>query len=168
MSQPPRRSSYRFCLGATLLAAALFVTVGCGGSGSKTSGNGSTVTGVNITKAELILQGDADCRRTDRIQDRGVAIYTHHHPEKVTSIEDQEEVLLNVAFPPIEEEIDRLAALGAPKGEQARVHAIIGGFKNALVVSKKHPSSLLLGEGAFVRPDQLAGRYGFKDCAKAL
>jgi hypothetical protein len=147
--------------------ALLLAVVGCGGSDS-TAATKAPSSSSAITKGELIRKGDAICRKTDEVQKVAVAAYEKKHG-KVRALGDVEKMLVKVALPPIETEIEELAALGAPRGDINKIHAIIDGFEKALHGAEKNPTTLLgSDEGEFAAPDKLAGIYGFKDCAKAL
>lgn len=141
---------------------------GCGGSESTAASGDSTLVSGGITKAELIKQGDAICRKTDEVQKEALAAYVEKHG-KAIALQDVEKALAKAALPPIRTEIEELAALGAPQGAEFQIEVIITGLEKALRGAEKHPGTLLgTGEGEFVTPDKLAGAYGFKDCAKAL
>jgi hypothetical protein len=147
-----------------LAAVACAALAGCGGSDSSATASTNTT----ITKAQLIKQGDAICRKTDTIQREALAAYTKKHGEP-TAFGALGKMLAKVALPPIGTEIEELAALGAPKGDELQIEVIISGFEKALKGAEERPNTLLdSGEGEFARPDKLAGNYGFKDCAKAL
>jgi hypothetical protein len=151
-----------FALASTAL---LFALAGCGDSTAASKASPSTS---SITKAELIMKGDAICRRTDTVQRGAVAAYERKHG-KVTAIGEVEKMLAKVALPPIGTEIRELAALGAPDGNELQIKAIIVGFEKALKRAENNPGTLLgTDEGEFAAPDKLAATYGFKDCAKAL
>lgn len=155
-------------MGAVLLTAAILVVVaGCGGTDSTAAINSPSKSS-GITKAELIKRGDAICRKTDTVQKEAFAAYNEKHGEATTS-KELEKALVKSALPPIEAEIEELAALGAPRGDELQINAIVAGFEKALKGAEKHPDTLLgTDEGEFAQPDKRAGTYGFKDCSKAL
>lgn len=158
-----------------LVSVALLALAGCGSRGSSTAGSDQSTLRADrstpaITKAELIGRGDAICRKTDMTQKAAVNAYSKQNPGKLLGKANQEVILKKVAFPPIAVEIEELSALGAPQGDEGVVDAIITGLETALDEAQSDPSTLLVGfgEGPFAKPDKLAGKYGFKDCAKAL
>ena len=154
------------------IMAAIAISVGlaaCGGGSSSTDGGGSTTADPGITKAELIKQGDAICTATDKKQDAALKAYEKKHPNQLPDTATIEKTIKVVALPPIQAEIEELAALGAPAGEQLRVNQIIDGFEKAVKVATAKPGVLNEeGEGPFTAPDKLAAAYGFKACAQAL
>lgn len=166
-----KRSNQVLPLCVIAVAAALTLVaalVGCGGSDSTAASNSGSSEHGGITKAELIKQGDAICRKTDEVQKKALAAYEKKHG-KTTAFGEIEKALVKVALPPIGTEIEELAALGAPLGDELQVEVIITGFEKALKGAEKHPNTLLgTDEGEFATPDKLAGIYGFNDCAKAL
>jgi len=159
-------------LAAALLAiAALFTVAACGGGDSTESSgsDGASVSGPAITKAELIKQADALCRKTDEIQKQRMSAYTTEHPEALSSKAALGVAMKEVALPPVHAEIEGIADLGMPPGDDAKLTAILGGMESALRAAEANPNSLVsFTEGPFISPGKLAARYGFKDCAKAL
>jgi hypothetical protein len=163
-------------VGAAIAVA--LILGGCGGTGSSDPSAGtvskegevSSASSPSPTKAEFIKRGDAICRKTDTIQKESLDAYTEQHPGEIKSVADQEKIIIQVALPPIKTEIQELAALGAPKGDEAKIQEIISGLEDALQAAERAPLTLLgtEGEGEFAKPDKLAESYGFVDCAKAL
>ncbi len=156
-AKPVRRTAL---LTVLMGLAAVIVLAGCGGS--------SAADDPSITKAELITRGDAICRQTDVIQKERLAAYEKAHPKVFLGGAAGEKALRLTVFPPIGVEIKKVAALGIPGGDRVQLHAILNGWSNALKKVERKPAFVLTGEGPFTRPDQLAARYGFKDCAQAL
>jgi hypothetical protein len=72
-------------------------------------------------------------------------------------------------IPPIGTEVERLAALGAPPGEENEVGAIIARIEKALREGERDPSSLTGGsKNPFEVVGKPAARYGFSACSNAL
>jgi hypothetical protein len=158
-------------LGIVLALAASAAATGCGGGSSTAAENqGSTSDTATITKAVLIKKGDAICRHTDDVQKARLAGWEKQHPkESLIETSVQQRALVYAAIPPLASEIEAIAALGLPKGQEGAVEAIVSGWRGALKGIEQMPSLLLeAGEGPFTQPDKLAGDFGFKDCAKAL
>jgi hypothetical protein len=154
-----------------LLLATAVDLAGCGGGGSSDPvAQASTVANVSVvTKAELIKKGDAICRHTDIVQKERIAAYEKKHPGVTLVGPTAETVLRKVAFPPIAVEIEKVAVLGFPNGDEKQLKEILSGWKTALKETNQKPALVMgVGEGPFTRPDELAAKYGFKDCAKAL
>lgn len=153
---------------AALAVTGLLVTLsGCGGTDS-TAATARIGEAGGITKAELIRRGDAICRETDETQRSALTTYEKKHG-RATSPQGIANALVRVALPPIGREIAKLAALGAPRGDELQVEIILTELEKALKSAMRHPNTLLgTGEGEFDKPDELAAIYGFKDCAKAL
>jgi hypothetical protein len=159
-----------------MLIAALTAAVvaGCGGSsGDSSSGSTSTAEGKEvssfITKAELIKRGDAICHHADQVQKKLLAEYMRKHHGPGTSRVEQEKFVEFAGLPPVKAEIEELAALGAPKGNEAQVGKIVSGLEKALKATEAN-AARILGEGVnpFDAPGRLAASYGFEECASAL
>jgi hypothetical protein len=157
-----------FALIATLVAG--WAIIGCGGGSSTAAVTQDPGDGPVITKAALIRQGDAICRRTDEIQRARLVSWERKHPQaSLIYAKVQERALIFAAIPPLGSEIKSIADLGIPRGDKATVEPILDGWQAALKEIERKPSLLLEGgEGPFTEPDALAKKYGFKACAKAL
>ena len=157
----------RSCLGAAsvaLLAAA--VLAGCGSGSSSATADGSSAT---ITKAELIGQADAICRKTDEIQKASLAAYRKQQSSGPLQL-DAEELVIKFAIPPIKAEIRELDALEVPEGEEATIAEWHHALKESLRSAVQNPKLFVEvgGSPEFIKPDELAKKYGFKDCADPL
>lgn len=152
---------------AALMAVAALVIAGCGDS-SDATGSGDTDSGPTITKAVLIKKGDAICQKTDDAQAAGLAAFEKKNPGAVRKQKGLEAVIVNAALPPLATEIEELAALGAPKGDEATVGKIIAGWEKALAAAEANPMAIARAQGPFKAPNELAAKYGFKECSNAL
>jgi hypothetical protein len=145
------------------------VVAGCGGADS---GAVAITANPDLTKAELIKQGDAICEKTDKLQESGLKAYTQKNPEAESNKAGQSKMVIAVGLPPIQTEAEELAALGAPSGDEDKVAAIVEGIEGAVEKSEEDPASLLGGaQGAqnhFTAVGKLAAEYGFKACNNAL
>jgi hypothetical protein len=152
----------RWVATVVVVMAGLTALGGCGGA-SSTADSGT------ISKAEFIRKADAICKETDLAQKEKLAIYEKTHKVASADHSAQEKALVLAAFPPIGSEIEEVAALGTPAAGANRLKAILNGWRSALQAIERKPDLVMgLGEGPFTKPDKLAGRYGFKDCAQAL
>jgi hypothetical protein len=147
------------------------LAAGCGGSDSASS-NGSTAatvtTNSDLTKAELIKQGDAICEKTDKVQESGLKAYTKENPKAQSNEAEQSKMVIAVGLPPIQTEVEELAALGAPSGDEDEVTAIVEGIEEAVEKGEDDPGSLLGAKNPFTAVGKLAAAYGFKACNNAL
>ena len=71
---------------------------------------------------------------------------------------------------PVRNEIDELAALGAPSGEEEQVEAIVDALEKALEEAEADPAALSSGnaKNPFAAAGKLAEQYGFDDCSRPL
>jgi hypothetical protein len=144
---------------ATVLAA-LMVASGCGGD----SGGG----GDPLTKAEFIRQGDAICKKGLREKNQAVERSLNELSAKERADNATlERLLVEVALPPVQNMAEEVGDLGAPKGDEGKVTAIVDALVAALEKAESNPGIALTdSEKIFGRPDELAGRYGLEACAK--
>lgn len=181
--------------GATVAVCvvAVFAAWGCGssdsGGGGTTSGGGNPTTTTassggdpkpvaappvvekpGLTKVVFIRKADAICKRTDEIQRGKLGEFTIKHPNAEATAKGNKEMVENFGLPPLVAQVQKLAALGAPQGEEKEVQAIISGFEKAVEEGQEDPASLLESGAAnpFSGPDELAAEYGFKECDSAL
>ena len=154
-------------MGVVLLA-------GCGGIDGDSQATDSTTkivvtTNPDLTKAELIKEGDAICEETDKTQEVGLKAYLKKNPQGQSNKAEQGKMVLAVGLPPIQQEVEELAELGAPPGDEATVQAIVGGIEKAVEEGEKDPTSLLgAANNPFTGVSKLATEYGFKECNNAL
>lgn len=182
--------------GAICVLIALIAIVcapGCGGSGdisgtsqSSSSGAATTSRGGDeaqasdqtdrddsvpdemLTKEALIEQGDEICRRADKAQEGALKDFLKDKPNSQGSAAGRAETVEQAGLPPIKVEVDELAALGAPQGDEAEVEAIIEGIERAIEEGEAKPLSLLSSTNPFVEVGKLAKKYGFKACSRPL
>jgi hypothetical protein len=137
-------------LAAGLLAA------GCGSSDK--SGEKSS-----ITKAEFVKKGNAICAQGNKkIEAQGQKLFG---PNKKPSKAKLEEFASTVLLPSVEDQVNKIRALGAPKGDEAKVKAILDAADQGVQKGKQDPLSLT-NEGAdpFAKANRLAKAYGLKVC----
>jgi len=158
-------------VGALLAVAALFAIAACGGESSSDSSDaneGTNASAPALTKAALIKKADAICRATDEVQRKAFNVYSKKHEVVLGDTPKMRRAMTTVLLPPVEVELEEIAALGAPAVD-AEFAAVMSGWENALRESLRNPSLLLgAGVGPFTKPDELAGKYGFKDCENVL
>jgi hypothetical protein len=139
------------------LATLAMLIAGCG--------SGAEDTTVALTKAEFIKQGDAICKKGNKESETEVEDFAK---EKGFSLErpskDQaEEVVTEVLVPNLQRQAKELDALGAPKGDEAEIDALIVSLEEATAEFEKDPTSYF-EESALAKPIRLENAYGFKVC----
>jgi hypothetical protein len=146
-----------------MAAVMIAVAAGCG------SNDAPTETTPSLSKAAFVQQADAICRNArDEIIKAIAKIPRHGEPRVREKIERG--LISSVLIPALEEEVDRLRALGAPAGDAAAIEQILKLAEGAIDEAKTEPESYVGGEeyrsGSehYGRANQLARRYGMKDC----
>lgn len=155
----PRRFNVRIGL---LITASVLLGVGAAGCGSTNSGSTTTVV---LTKKEFVKQGDAICARADGAQEVAFqrAIL---NPVKGQSKEEQ---IVKAGLPPVKREVDELAKLSAPAGDEEEVAELITALRAGLKVAEEDSEAVVSGKGEpFAKAAKLARAYGFKACADPL
>jgi len=146
------------------LLLVLFALSACGGGGSD-----SATDPPHISKAALIKKGDAICAETDKLQRVRLNAYLKVHPTAEESETAFAEMLRIAGMPPIASEIEQLRALGVPKGDEAKVNAILTGYEKSLRAAEADPKSIFnVTGGPFAPFEKQAAKYGFKACAEPL
>jgi hypothetical protein len=143
---------------AAIMVAAL-AAAGCGSSSSSSS----TSTTAAITKAAFLKQGNAICRKGNQ-QINAVAKKTFGKHKKPTQAQMMKFATATL-IPTIQSEISGVKALGAPKGEEAQVNAIVVSAQSALDKGKKNPALLVSNNNnLFKHSNQLTTAYGLTAC----
>jgi hypothetical protein len=135
------------------LLAGLAAT-GCGGSDDDPP-----------TKAAFLTQGNELCKKSTA--QRNVT-YNERIQESDSGI-TTDEIVTDIVLPSISETTEELEALGAPKGDEDQIQAIVTGIEDAVTKSEKkvekEPDNF---EEPFIQVSNLARSYGLVDCAEML
>jgi hypothetical protein len=154
----------RIAPGLVIVAVAL-VASGCGDDDD--SGSATTTT-TALTKAEFIREANKICKKQDDKIERASQQFFADAPN------NQEPPPSEVAqfgektvFPAIQDEIDRVEALGAPAGDEEQVKQMLDAAKSGLTDLEAHPEQLEKGGAAssFEEYQKLASAYGLDECA---
>jgi hypothetical protein len=137
------------------------VAAGCGSS------NNDNSTTTALTKAEFLKKGNAICKKGNQ-QINQVANQTFtkkKYPNGPPPKSVQTKFATDTVIPTVQSQIDQIKALGAPKGDEAQVTAIVTSAQGALDQAKKDPSVLLSnGPGPFEQTNKLSKSYGLTVC----
>jgi len=142
----------RLVVGGVALAALIG---GCGGSGDD-----------ELTKAELIKQGDEICKEVAVVKADGIqAVVANAEKDGEFDTAEAREFLTGTYFPDLETMVGELEEFSAPAAEEAQVAAIGKSFKAEVAKAEAKPS-YGLGPEFLDKPHALAKRYGFKVCSE--
>jgi len=158
-----------FC-GSVLVAALAAATLalasaalGCGGS--------TEADVPPLSRAQFLKTADAICEKSDSEQESALIAFQKKNPKVGASSSAQEKIVRAVGLPPVELEIEKIAALPPPEGDEEKIEEIVGELEDAFAKSQEDPSPLLKGAGAFAGVEKLIRAYGFKggkSCANPL
>jgi hypothetical protein len=134
-------------LGSAVLVA---LTAGCGGEVAQ------------LTHDEFVKQGNAICAKgTATINESGATAFASPgsptEPETVAFAS-------KVIVPTVQDELDQLRSLSAPKGEETRVEEILDKAQAAVDEVRADPA-LLTQDNGFEEANRLARGYGLSACA---
>lgn len=148
---------------ACVLGVAL-VWAGCGSS----SDSNSEVTASSISKAQFIKEADAACKKgEEEIQEDFKAFAAENASVKNPTEEQFSELIDAVLVANIEREVEDIRALGAPKGDEQEVEAILVAREEGIEEAEAQPKRAVQGNMAgFEKADKLAKEYGFGSCAQ--
>lgn len=145
----------RIC-GAIAIALLVAVAAGCGSSNSS-SDNAPT-------KAEFLQKGNAICKSGGKeIDAKGKALFGGG---KKPSPAQLQQFAKEDLIPGIQKQVDGIDNLTPPKGDEAKVNAIVASANADLKQGKANPK-LLLSDKSFQRTDKLANAYGLKACGSS-
>ena len=149
------------------LAVAAILTVGLVLVACGSSNNNSTSTTAALTKAQFDKQGNAICKKgNQQINKVGNQTFTKKkYPNGPPPKSVQVKFATDTVIPSVQTQIDGIKALGAPKGDEAKVNTIVTSAQGALDQAKKDPTVLLQnGPGPFKATNKLAKAYGLTVC----
>lgn len=151
---------------AAIIAAAL-VAGGCGSSDSQTGSGEITVETGSLSKAEFIKQADAICKTAhERVLD-GYAEFIQRNdvPASGPGLEEKAaELMDSVVIPAYADEVDEISSLGAPRGDEQKVSAILEAVQRDLAKGEQQPLYATNGTGFLGKASDLAEAYGFSVC----
>ena len=138
-----------------VVAGALLVVAGCGGSGSGSSEP-------RLTKAEFLREGNAICAKGTRKIDH-VGLTFFKTPGRPTA---QETIAFatRVAVPTAQSEVDQLRTLRPPADDEATVKSLLDKTQAAVTRVRVDPSLLGRPNGSD-EANALARAYGLSACA---
>jgi hypothetical protein len=146
------RKSY---LGGALIALFLALS-GCGG-GEATN----EMTTGSMTKAQFLTQGNAICSQVFDEIDRRYGKLSKKSTDAELNEQAQE-----IVPPLVSRLVGRLRALGAPKGEEARVEKILVALEEGVETAEEDVSTVRgsRGEFAFEKGYEMLWDYGLMRC----
>jgi hypothetical protein len=147
-----------------LAALAMLATAG--------AGCGSDSSNASLTKAEFVKQGNVICKKGYEKKNTELAATFEKETKKDSgqlslSPSQEEDLVLDVALPPVQAVADGLNELGPPAGDEKEVSAIVEQLEAAIVEIGEDPLNILQGtENPFDKYTKLASEYGLRECAK--
>jgi hypothetical protein len=174
----------RFIAGtAVTLTLSVALLSGCGGGGDSTetasqpSQESSSQARTKVTKvvlkpqapltrAQFIKRADPVCAKS--YEERGDILFKYTHRTAPLSQSKQEQLISQVILPSFRHDLESLEALAkksAPKGDEAKLEALLEAFSASLAEAEENPELILAGAPKqFAEVTKLARDYGFQVC----
>jgi hypothetical protein len=149
-----------------LLAVALLVAAGCDDDDDD---SGSTTTTSSLTKSEYIREANRICKKQDaKIERASQQFFADAPNDEEPPPQEVAQFGKKTVFPAIQDEIDRIEALGAPEGDEEEVQKMLDAAKSGLAKLEAHPNQLEKGgiASSFEEFQKLASAYGLDECAE--
>jgi hypothetical protein len=147
-------------LGLALLGA------GCGSSKKDSSTTSASKSGsASISKKDFLKKGNAICKAGNKqINAQGKKLFGGLKGKPSTS--QMTRFTKKVLIPSVQQQVDKIRALGAPKGDEAKVKAIVDAAQQGVEKGKQDPLALAQakGGGPLTKANKLARQYGLKVC----
>jgi hypothetical protein len=158
-------------------AAVGLVVAGCGNSddgdgngsvsGSETNSQANvSVTTSSLTKAQFVEKATRVCEDERQTIPTRSEAYQRTAPKDQSATEAYEGGVRAVLLPTFQAEVDGITDLGAPKGEEKRVEAILTARQQAIdeVEELKSIKSIDDVTGHFAEANELMRKYGLTNC----
>lgn len=150
----------KMILATTAMAAAGLVVGACGNDDAGEAGADS------ITKAEWIARADAICAEgNQRVQKQVGGRLAGLEPGSPTFDRAHARILSEVALPDLRDQVAQISALGAPRGDEERVDAILAAVRAGIDESTADPAAFNAPDGSIAEAASLIGEYGSKVCS---
>jgi hypothetical protein len=162
-------------LAAVLTMLAAGVAAGCGGDddkGTATTTGGATTTGASVggappTKAEFIATADGICQATNaRIAAAATKLRESATKSGTIPVPQVTKFLTQTSLPAYDEQLDKLNALVAPKGDEQVVDGYVAALAGAIDTAKADPVKYSKNDAPdpFDDANARAQQYGMKVC----
>jgi hypothetical protein len=145
---------------AGVLAVAL-VGVGCGG------GSSELVANVELSKPTYMKKAEAVCKKNYEKVREGYESFVKSHggPENAfKDPADSAKYAEDVVVGEKKKTVEELKALGAPKGEEDQVEAIVEAYEEGIEVGEENPVQVMSSNGVFAYATYVAEEYGLESC----
>jgi hypothetical protein len=154
-----------------VLATALVSGCGDDSSGSSTPEAPAEVTTGSLSKASFIKQADAICQKETEAMQRELTTYlasrTKNKSVQSPLVEYADEVIEKIVGPAYDAQIEQIAALGAPEGDEAEVEAILTALGQTIERATDESAAFVQSGASFGEATKLAEAYGLEFCAGA-
>jgi hypothetical protein len=144
--------------GLILVAILSLVAAGCG-----SSNNDSTSTTAALSKSQFLKKGNAICKKgNQKINQAAKQVFA---PHKKPSKAEETKFATDTLIPTVQSEINGVNALGAPKGDEAKVNQIVNSAQAALDKGKKDPTLFFSNKtDPFKESNKITTAYGLTVC----
>lgn len=141
-----------------ITAAACLLLTGCGSDDSAKDGGDR---GATLTKAQLIIQGDAICQ-TGNDQIAAAEKKLPPEPSKAEIVA----FVTDTVVPQVAAQAKALRSLPAPDEGADDIAAMLDSLDAAVKALEADPEKALTGDAGFDEANKLAKDYGFKVCGE--
>jgi hypothetical protein len=137
------------------LALLLVAPAGCGDD----SEAGSATTASSMTKAQFLKKGRAICTQVFDEIDRKYGKLSSRSSEA-----ELNEAAQDIVLPPLTRLVDRLRALGPPRGEEARLAEILAALEAGIEEAEEEASTVRSSQGKLDKAYKMLWAYGLEEC----
>lgn len=141
-------------LGGIVLLFFALLAAGCGSSSDEA-----------LSKSEFLKQANAICKKATSAKEK-VLPELLQKADPGASLETMRQKAVDTLMTFYEGAAEEIGELGAPKGDEAKVEAILEAMEEAAADAKSNPQSVFGGAGQlpFRKANKAAESYGLKSC----
>lgn len=154
------------------MAAAALLLAGCGGSSGQTSAAAPPpiplVRASALSKAQFLKRADAVCTEGAK----RLELEFRQYLRSIKFVPSRSEILRHAGQffdrfqgPSNERQLAGIRALGAPRGDERKVTAILNAMQDAIAAARRDPAAYFYGGDPFGHAYKLAALYGLRNCA---
>lgn len=153
-----------------LLIAAMALAAIAAGCGSSDDSTDTVEVDVNVTKAQLIEQGDTICKQGNEEIEEGFEAFQEDHdiPDgQEPSDEQGVEIVEQVIVPNLKTQSELIRGVGTPEGDEEEIEAMLDSLDTAIEEAEDDPESLFNEDtDPFADANEKAQAYGFSECGE--